>query len=657
MSYLDPPRMHFSGQFWTNPSTINNATENYSLDEVYNNEPPSDVNPNSVWWNEDGQAFFKIPSAAVTEAVGSQDQSMPDDPIIGAQIVSVIAPADGASPTPQYGRLVDLDPDQQARSMIVGLRLQLTIPTEPNVSLSGTLRPMCIIDLWGRVAGGGGGGGIFSAGAMYQSVMEDLVWNGIDDSSSEFLKELYQTSPDALSFKMVVDGYNGEPKDDGFASGRVVGTIGPYFNGEPAHFLAKRRVFPGAEAVLKYYPPPYTQTNPPPPLNPAPFQVNGTKLVIDLGNSVPTTAPLGGPFMNLGTVNAVIDPLGANIVLQPPLFSTPDEYAQQYTQTAGIFELELGDNASRLQSIVQDGTVQDGTPQGAPLGIQISPPSATESAITGLSARQLKSGLTASQIADKPASSPPATTIALAEWQSGIFVEVDFNALRLQNGAPAWDTNALSGTEITADAQIPLVATVWGQPPNSEMTINLQVAQNQYQFRNDEGELYNINNSPMSCITWPQSVQTDKNGLATVSFTANSLSPEQKPARRASVDGQLYLFSLQYSMDLSGQDITLLVFEDSPYVASPTWWQDVQPIFLQYARLYPAMRDLIDLSDYASVTNTDFDIPNKIQMVFNLPMTHPGYMPVTRDLSTLKREMILRWFANGMPEGTQPPNA
>ena len=48
MSYLDPPRMHFSGQFWTNPSTINNATENYNPDEIYNNEPPSDVNPNSV---------------------------------------------------------------------------------------------------------------------------------------------------------------------------------------------------------------------------------------------------------------------------------------------------------------------------------------------------------------------------------------------------------------------------------------------------------------------------------------------------------------------------------------------------------------------------------------------------------------------------------
>lgn len=643
MSYLDPPRMHFAGQFWTNPSTINNATENYDPDEVYNNEPPSDVNPNSVWWNKDGQAFFKIPSATVSAAVDSEDQPVSGsaDPIIGAQIVSVIAPPGG--PSPQYGRLVDLDPDQQARSMIVGLRVQLTIPSEPNVSLAGTIRPMCIIDLWGRVTGGGGGGGIQSAGSMFQSVMEDLVWSGVENTNSNFLKQLYAASPSALSFKMVVDGYNGNPKSDQFAYGRIVGTIGPYYEGEPAHFLAQRRVFTMAEAVTNSYPPPYPQ-NPQSPLNPAPFQISGTKLVIDLANSVPTTASFGGPFMDLGPVNVVIDPLGAGIVVQPPLFSNPDEFAQQYTLTAGIFELDLGENAQRLGS--------------APLGIQISPPSSTQGAVTGLSAEQLKIGLRFSQIAQPPGSSPAATTIALAEWQSGIFVEVDFNALRLQKGAPAWDTSALSGTEITSDAQIPLMARQWGQPAQG-LTITLQVAQNQYQFRNDQGQPYNINNCPMSSIGWPKSVQTNSSGRATLAFYAGNMSPEQKQTcepRREFVDGQLFLFALQYSMDLSGQDITFLLFDDSPYVANPTWWQDVYPIFLQYARLYPAMRDLIDLSNYTAVTNTDFNIPAKIQMVFNLPMSHPGYMPVTRDLSTLKREMILRWFANGMPEGTPPPN-
>src|SRR5262249_23086454 len=150
----DPPRIHFTGQFWTDPSTINNATENYNLDEQYNNEPPSDTNPNSVWWNPDGQAFFKVTSGQVTAALDPAWQLLTtsaQDSVVGANVISVIT---GGPPTPQHGRLVDLDPDQQARSMIVGLKLQLTIASEPGVSLAGVIRPMNILDIWGRVIGG-----------------------------------------------------------------------------------------------------------------------------------------------------------------------------------------------------------------------------------------------------------------------------------------------------------------------------------------------------------------------------------------------------------------------------------------------------------------------------------------------------------------------
>src|SRR5262245_19226583 len=113
MSFLDPPRLHFAGTFFTNPSTINNATENYSPSAVYNNQPPSDTNPTSVWWNKDGQAFFKIPSAdpvnqnagyvppsqikgtgvpfcEVTSAYDNTDRPVTGDPVLSALIVSVV---------------------------------------------------------------------------------------------------------------------------------------------------------------------------------------------------------------------------------------------------------------------------------------------------------------------------------------------------------------------------------------------------------------------------------------------------------------------------------------------------------------------------------------------------------------------------------------
>lgn len=637
MSYLDTPRIHFAGQFFTDPSTINNATENYNLTEVYNNNPPSPSNPNSVWWNQYGQAFFKIqPGSKVTSAFDKTGQQAQQDSVVNAQIVSVIA---GGPPTPQYGRLVDLDPDQQSRSMIVGLRLQLTIPAGPSVpavTVTGTIRPMTIVDLWGRVQGGSGGG-IQSAGAMFQSVMDDMEWSGINGTSSVVLKQLYQISPNALSIKLVLDAYNGDITSDQFAQGRVVGTIGPYFAGEPAHFLAQRRLFTNAESVVST------------PMNNAPFQVTGNKLVIDLGNSVPTQQnpdKTAGAFQNLGQVEAVIDPLFENVTVPQPIFASVAEYTTQYQTTAGIFELDLDQKSAALL-------------QSKPLAIRINAPAGTLTALTGLPATRLKEGLTVEESGATPKPVPVNPSIALAEFQDGYYVDVDFTGLRLQKGAPAWDANASTGTEITSNAEIPLVATLWGTR-NPNLVISIGSTFNWYQFPDSDGNVYQINNNPMSAISWTTPVITDASGRANLTFTAMGLDASQRDPRRKDIDSQLYLFDFSYSryvMMQGIQPVTLLVFEDTPVVAKPTWWQNIYPIFLQYAKLYPAMRDLIDLSDYATVTNSaaPFSIPEKIKAVLNLPLAHPGYMPVTRDLSLINRQMIMNWFDSGAPEGQRPP--
>ena len=83
--------------------------------------------------------------------------------------------------------------------------------------------------------------------------------------------------------------------------------------------------------------------------------------------------------------------------------------------------------------------------------------------------------------------------------------------------------------------------------------------------------------------------------------------------------------------------------------------QDVYPILFQYARLYPFMRSLIDLSDYSTMANSG--ITRKIQGALSLPLTDAAYMPVTRDLSVGKTNLILTWIRNGMPEGTKPSAA
>jgi len=95
--------------------------------------------------------------------------------------------------------------------------------------------------------------------------------------------------------------------------------------------------------------------------------------------------------------------------------------------------------------------------------------------------------------------------------------------------------------------------------------------------------------------------------------------------------------------------ISVLVWNRFPIAEIPSWWGDVEPILAQFARLYPSMRSIVDMSDYNSV------VANKRNLLFvlALPIENPNYVPVTRDLSTAKRAMIIKWL--GALESQTPP--
>lgn len=630
MSYLDAPRFHFFGNFFANPSTINNATENYSLTEQYNSRPPSSVNPNSVWWNPMGQAFFRIPGAngqpcTVTGAVDANGP-VTSDPLLGASFVSIIA----GGPPAQWGRLADLDPDQQTRSMIVGLNMQLMLPGATAPALTGTVLPMNITDIWGRIIKGATSG-LNTPACMYQSVLTNLQWG--DVSSSPLLTQLKSQSPDLLSFKANVDNYDGTPTSPTFNYGRIAGTVGPYVSGEPLHFLAKRKMSLNS-SLITYQGRPLVYN--------VPFQVDGSVLTIDLGNSISTSraTPTSSPTANdLGTVSIAIDPTGANIVV--PIYTSSADYDSQYATYAGIFTINLPADAA---SAIVDKAA----------GLQISPPGTNSSAALGTALARMKDGADTGE-AGSGQTTPAGGQIGAAEDPTGYYASVDYNAIRVQAGAPAWAdaATAISGAAITSDAPIPLVCTKFGQPA-ANVVISITNVENVYQFADAQGGFPPINNSPMSAISFPSSVTTDSNGRATITFTAGSLDSSQRDARRADIDGQIFTFSHSWTTDPPGppQPITVLVFENGPYVANPTW-DDVSPVLTQYARLYPFMRGLIDLSSYQAVTNNQFGWASAIQAMISLPADDPAYMPVTRDMSVLNTQMILRWYQAGAPLGTK----
>jgi hypothetical protein len=155
--------------------------------------------------------------------------------------------------------------------------------------------------------------------------------------------------------------------------------------------------------------------------------------------------------------------------------------------------------------------------------------------------------------------------------------------------------------------------------------------------------------TPASGVSFPPTITTDANGKAT--FPIGSSNP-QNP--RAYLDGQLYGIQANWSLDTNPDTaafVSVKVFDvitatDTP----PTWWQDVQPILNQYAVLYPAMRQIILINDYAAVVANLQPILQRLQ----LPILDPQLMPITRELSASKLQIILDWANAGTPEGMKP---
>jgi hypothetical protein len=156
-------------------------------------------------------------------------------------------------------------------------------------------------------------------------------------------------------------------------------------------------------------------------------------------------------------------------------------------------------------------------------------------------------------------------------------------------------------------------------------------------------------NSPQSAIGFLNNVTTLPSGQASIAISATA--PQPLPSRRSSIDSQVYFLGGAWEgwgqiSALSGAAISVLVFNQEPAIDQPTW-VDVQPVLNQYAVLYPAMKQRLDLSDFQAVSSRS----SEVLEVISLPIDDPAFMPVTRDLSASHRTLIQTWIRNGCPRG------
>lgn len=156
---------------------------------------------------------------------------------------------------------------------------------------------------------------------------------------------------------------------------------------------------------------------------------------------------------------------------------------------------------------------------------------------------------------------------------------------------------------------------------------------------------------PPEAIRFPAAVTTGPTGVATLTITAQA--PGQP---RDYIDGQVYgiraaveqtmMHGLRPRIDPRNV-ISVLVWDTFRADDPPTWLGSLEPVFVQYANLYPIMQAFLDLSSYDSVCENQ----ELLLLAFGLDPRDPNSMPVTRDLSASKRTSILSWLGNRDAEG------
>lgn len=608
MSYLDSPRIHFSGYFQSDVSTVNNNVCYYDSDafkEQYQQYGDGG-------WNPQGTAIFRFVSCSVTGASlnGKPVTSSAQDPIIGMAMEN----ADCRAP----GKMADLDPQQQMVSQVWALQVRLTDNVERALFI-GDMLPVGFMNLWKRQQTQAFNDQTLAAN--YQSILENVQWHGHSHSPVlEAMRKATQHGLLAIEFNLF--GYGRDPSIPRYTQGHIVGTIGPYHEREPKHFILGRQMTAQVDSNNMMKPTGGVYS----------FQCKNhpdrQTLTADFGNALPII-DASGAFVDLGPLTMAVlkqpahAPISGTlakdqvIVLGQLAYDPPqpgaaasDEPSEWFRQTAAIQDFDYAAIPGARQAL-----------EACPL-LLLSP-------------------------------ADDGYQVLVQESIDGLYVRSDEHVLRLNAGQ-----------------QLPVsfFASRYGQPLSAEVDVGLLPKDKNPMGGGNALPPSPPNNKPVlpprisvpvDAVQYPASIHTNDSGHGRAVISAIPAGPGNP---RGYIDGQLY--GIGYQLRLQPQDyidnpwnfVSVLAFDRVPVPEHPTWYDDIRPIFVQYGNLYPIMsKYVVDLGDYDSVVR-HVDI---LKLAFALPMSDPNHMPVTRDLSDDKRAIILKWLkqtdAQGKPLKGAPP--
>jgi len=611
------------------------------------------------------------------------------DPLQGSSVAALYT---GAPP-----KIVDLDPMQQNGSEVWGLTMMLGSFGGPYVQ--GLFTPVAFNGIWQNSQGNNSPRSSASGSAVYQSTLTQLKWNA---GNSKVLQKLQAASPNRLSIRMVVSAHNnapqlyaftpitfetmqnqgvplnvltqlvslqqyvmnvdsnGKPSGPGrgyiptqnyvvylleqclgqsvaqqyqdtilnvtkqpyapwinyttgkplpeqplfdFNYGQVVGSVGPCLDDEPTYAVPARTL---------------AQVNPPG----APFawwaqaklDLATPSLTLDLANSLPVELP-GRPLWSaaLGTLSlatyTVANGQKTYTTIAPNIDYTDPGFI---TQRSGLFV------------ITNFGSTDPKTLASLPLALQ--------STVSGK------------------------TTTLLEENPQGLSMRANQFIFRMNPGlttTPSFPRGETNTVEIYVRKFGQVAGTEGLQVGFTTMLPPAAVTYTLGTLGTSGTNGINASNlsTPEGKLVLSSAVVNVSDGKATLTITG------QDPGNpRGYVDGQVYFTTYTFSPAVDGynQDpndlLSAQIYQQHPIDGTPTWQNGIGDLLRQYGMLYPIMGRFQLWTYEGVIVNRE-----KILRVLTTDISQPLHMPVSRDLSEIRTNLVVAWLQAGMPYGTLGP--
>lgn len=538
MSYLDGPRLAFSGDFQSDVSTVNNDIrhfDNATFEARFQQFSQGPVE--NGWWNPIGGAAFRLLNCRVGSAVKADGNAVVGDAVSGAFI--------GGSSDKVAAKMVDLDPQWQLSSELWGLRIEV-VSGGGEVLLGGQFRPAGFRDIWfpGRPTEAVR----HQLTARYTSVIEDVEWGA--PGRSAFIDALRETTAnDTVSVRLVTYAYDTNHQSPRFTIGSVLGTIGPHRAGEPARFVLGRRFAPKS----------LTSTGSAPLVNYFEGQVapDGDMVSVDLGNALPI-ADGRGAMTDIGDVCLALladdsldegDPITDRdcVTLGEPI---PYRTSEWLRTTGGVFWASVPSDArARLTS--------------APL------------ALVG------------------PGTGGSAHKVLIRETPGGWYGRADEDLHRVEAGASTTASIYVSRFGVPHEgAQVAVTL----QPPQDGVGGGDPAAPDQ------PSAPIPTMGTPPEAVQPDTVLRTDGDGRTTCTIRCSDPGKPRGYLDGQLYQLSVSVSPATEPRDHPFDAISVLAFGAYEVPERPTWLADIQPILTQYGNLYPIMSQrLVDLGNFASV--------------------------------------------------------